>query len=50
MSITLLFSVNGKVNMSLQLTSFSLKILSFYVDPTCKPVINAPVTRSLISH
>jgi hypothetical protein len=34
--IVLLFPANGKVGMSLQLTSFWLKKLSGYVDPSCK--------------
>jgi len=49
MRISLLVSVKGNVSMSL-LTSFSLKMLSCYVDPSCKPVTNAPVTRTLASH
>ena len=50
MRIALLHSVNGKISMSLQLTSFSLKDLSGYVDPSCRTVINASISRSLVSH
>jgi len=50
MGITLLVSVNGEVSMSLQLTSLSLEMLSCHVDPSCKPVINIPVTKPLATH